>query len=282
MSWYREGTVAITTGQTTIVGTGTNFAANSRIGDAFIGPDGNVYELANVASPTVISILPAYQGATVGNGVYGVAPMQGYVKEAADRLRQLVEQFGGTLALFGNATDIATLRANIGAAKSGANSDITSLSGITTPLSLAQGGTGGGTAAAARSGLGLKSAAIADVIGLASAGAIIERGSNSNGSYTKFLDGTLECWRTLRLPKTMNNASGSLFFSALEPSFAYPTPFSEIPTISITASGEFECFTVPAGLTNQANWPGVYVASQILRSSSAVIDICYTAKGRWQ
>ncbi|BCA57673.1 hypothetical protein [Sphingomonas sp. HMP6] len=35
----------------------------------------------------------------------------------------------------------------------GANSDITSLTGLTTPLSIAQGGTGGGTAAAARTAL---------------------------------------------------------------------------------------------------------------------------------
>ena len=38
-------------------------------------------------------------------------------------------------------------------AKSGANSDITSLTGLTTPLSTAQGGTGGTTAAAALSAL---------------------------------------------------------------------------------------------------------------------------------
>lgn len=39
----------------------------------------------------------------------------------------------------------ATARTNLGAAKSGANSDITSLSGLTTPLSAAQGGTGAAT-----------------------------------------------------------------------------------------------------------------------------------------
>jgi len=40
----------------------------------------------------------------------------------------------------------STARGNIGAAKSGANSDITSLSAISTPLSVTQGGTGEGTA----------------------------------------------------------------------------------------------------------------------------------------
>lgn len=53
---------------------------------------------------------------------------------------------GGTgfLVAASNLSDVAnttTARGNISAAKSGANSDITSLSGLTTPLSVAQGGT---------------------------------------------------------------------------------------------------------------------------------------------
>lgn len=50
----------------------------------------------------------------------------------------------------------AVARGNIGAAASGANSDITSLSGLTTPLSVAQGGTGATTATAARVSLGVQ------------------------------------------------------------------------------------------------------------------------------
>lgn len=57
---------------------------------------------------------------------------------------------GGT-----GASDAAGARANLGAAKSGANSDITSLTGLTTALSVAQGGTGATSAAAARTNLGL-------------------------------------------------------------------------------------------------------------------------------
>jgi hypothetical protein len=52
------------------------------------------------------------------------------------------------------ATDEVAARNAIIAAKSGANSDITSLSGLTTALSLAQGGTGATNASAARANLG--------------------------------------------------------------------------------------------------------------------------------
>jgi len=55
---------------------------------------------------------------------------------------------GGTGAM--NATDA---RANLQSARSGANLDITSLSGLTTPLGVSQGGTGASTAAAARASL---------------------------------------------------------------------------------------------------------------------------------
>ncbi|KTC25408.1 hypothetical protein AO392_14365 [Pseudomonas putida] len=154
MPWYREGKVAIAAGQTTVTGTGTNFAANSRVGDALQGPDGRWYEVTNIASGTVLSIYPAYQGATIAAGSYGLAPMQGYVKESADRLRQIVEQFGSTLAVLGVATTAPKLRENIGAAARGANSDITSLTGMTTALSVAQGGTGANTQADALSNLG--------------------------------------------------------------------------------------------------------------------------------
>lgn len=52
------------------------------------------------------------------------------------------------------ASDAATVRTTISAAASGANSDITSLSGLTTALSVTQGGTGGTTQSSARTGLG--------------------------------------------------------------------------------------------------------------------------------
>jgi hypothetical protein len=60
-------------------------------------------------------------------------------------------------------TTQATARSGIGAASSGANSDITSLSGLTTPLSIAQGGTGADNAATARSNLGISTGAAATV-----------------------------------------------------------------------------------------------------------------------
>lgn len=55
---------------------------------------------------------------------------------------------GGT-----GSSSAAGARTNLGAAASGANSDISSLSGLSIPLSIGQGGTGGNTAGAARTNL---------------------------------------------------------------------------------------------------------------------------------
>lgn len=233
MPWYRAGTVAVTTGQNTVTGTGTAFSANSRVGDAFQGPDGRWYEVTNIASEIVLSIAPAYQGATATGGVYGLAPLQGYVKESADRLRQTVEQFGATLALLGTPSSPAQLRENIGAAARGVNSDITSLTGMTTALSVTQGGTGGKTVTAARQGLGLKSAATADIVGTVSqaggvpSGAIIESSSNSNGGYTKYADGTLICWGFPIYPAN----------STAEFEYIFPAIFSSTPAVFAQARG---------------------------------------------
>ncbi len=87
MSWYKVGTVSVTPGSNAVIGTGTSFIANSRVGDAFRGPDGGWYEVTNIASNTALSISPGYQGAADASGGYALAPMQGYVKDSADALR---------------------------------------------------------------------------------------------------------------------------------------------------------------------------------------------------
>lgn len=284
MPWYREGTVAIVAGQTTVTGTGTNFAANSRVGDALQGPDGRWYEVANITSGTVLSILPAYQGATVTGGSYGLAPMQGYIKESADRLQQTVEQFGTTLALLGAPSSPPQLRENIGAAARGANSDITSLAGMTTALSVAQGGTGGKNVTAARQGLGLKSAATADIVGTVSqaggvpSGAIIESSSNSNGGYTKYADGTLICWGFPIYPAN----------STAEFEYIFPAIFSSTPAVFAQARGAASGTSFASYVTETAPPTATSCRVKILTHTATTIiavanniTIHVIAIGRW-
>lgn len=97
MPWYKSGTVSVTQNSNVVIGTGTAFIANGRVGDAFQGPDGDWYEVTNIASDTAMSIAPNYKGITSAAGVYALAPMQGYNKATADALRQASLQVGDAL-----------------------------------------------------------------------------------------------------------------------------------------------------------------------------------------
>lgn len=80
------------------------------------------------------------------------------------------------------ATTAAGVRSTIGAAASGANSDITSLTGLTTPISIAQGGTGATSASAARSAFGAAaSGANTDITSLSPSGGL-QVGSPTGGA----------------------------------------------------------------------------------------------------
>lgn len=94
MAWYRAGTIKVTANSATVTGTGTAWAQNARVGDGLQGPDGRVYEITNIASNTSLSITPAYQGASATGQTYWIIPVQGYVKQSADRLSAFVDQFG--------------------------------------------------------------------------------------------------------------------------------------------------------------------------------------------
>jgi|GEM_PF-3418591 len=97
MSWYKSGTVSVAQNSNAVLGVGTAFIANGRVGDAWIGPDSGLYEVTNIASDTALSISPPYKGVTVTEGNYALAPMQGYLKDTADALRQASLEVGGAL-----------------------------------------------------------------------------------------------------------------------------------------------------------------------------------------
>jgi hypothetical protein len=86
---------------------------------------------------------------------------------------------GGTGAI-----TAAGARSALGAAGSGANSDITSITGLTTPLAISQGGTAGNTAAAARASLGAAGSGansdITSITGLTTPLAVAQGGTGSN------------------------------------------------------------------------------------------------------
>ncbi|MCP2232892.1 hypothetical protein [Erwinia aphidicola] len=179
------GTIALTNNSTTVGGTGTAFTTELKAGD-FIGVTvgGAPYTMivASIASNTQLTIAQAYNGPTAsGLAWYGVpatlkyAITQQVLNDMATNQRGMIAQLANWQKIYSDAASVTVERPDRSSftgpswgymsaqyankAAKGANSDITSLTGLTTALSVAQGGTGGKTQADARSGLGLADSA---------------------------------------------------------------------------------------------------------------------------
>jgi hypothetical protein len=140
MSWTRTGTVSVTNNSSAVIGTGTGFLSSSRLGDAFLGPDGLLYEVVNIVSDTMMSISPDYRGVTSADAAYALIPVQGYPKALADSFNTLNSEFGATLAALGpsgTATGIKTalgLDSTNGVAEGNLNLYFTQARTLSTPL----------------------------------------------------------------------------------------------------------------------------------------------------
>ena len=91
--WYRQGAVTVTNGSNVVTGAGTDFVANASIGDAFIGPDGRSYEIAQIVSATDLRIVTGYQAATGGGQGYAIQPTQSFARDLALAAANLLNTF---------------------------------------------------------------------------------------------------------------------------------------------------------------------------------------------
>lgn len=96
--WYRKGTVQATNGNAVITGTTTEFVSGVRTGDGIV-IDGKVYEITNVASNTLISVTPAFEGTSGSNKKYAVIPVLGYDKDLSDAFNRIRLEFEGYLSI---------------------------------------------------------------------------------------------------------------------------------------------------------------------------------------
>lgn len=98
MSWYRTGTIGVTVGSKNVVGTGTNFIANTSVGEALLGPDGKIYEIEAVVSATALTLATNYLGATASGQAYVAIPTQSYLRDLASQVATLVSNYSTSLA----------------------------------------------------------------------------------------------------------------------------------------------------------------------------------------
>ena len=175
---YTTGTIAISGNN--ITGTGTNFtAAGSLIRNgctviAMTSPV-QVFQITAIVSATSLTVTPAASPAIPAGTKYAILlsdslSVDGLAQDIAETFTMYQRYMSGFADVMNGTSDVTitingtavTVPGQKSLAKKGANSDITSLSGLTTALSIGQGGTGDKTAAGARTNLGLGTAATAN------------------------------------------------------------------------------------------------------------------------
>lgn len=173
-------------------------------------------------------------------------------------------------------------------AAKGANGDITSLTGLTTALSVAQGGTGVTSIAALLTALQTAGALTkSNLVGTVSqsggvpTGAAIETGSNANGTYIKFADGTMICRQTIDLGSVaIANAAGTLYASTSQAGKAFAAAFSAYPTCHISLiSSNATAYAGTVGLPTVSASQAFYVIAPAAAAQS--ITAVIIAIGRW-
>ncbi|MFH3214165.1 phage tail protein [Enterobacter hormaechei] len=168
---YTTGTIAIS--GNTLTGTGTNFtAAGSLIRNgctviAMTSPV-QVFQITTIGSATSLAVTPAANPTVPAGTRFAILlsdslSVDGLAQDIAETFTMYQRYMSGFADVMNGTSDVTitingtavTVPGQKSLAKKGANSDITSLSGLTTALSISQGGTGDKTAAGARTNLGL-------------------------------------------------------------------------------------------------------------------------------
>ncbi|TDX14873.1 hypothetical protein EDF88_4200, partial [Buttiauxella sp. BIGb0552] len=168
---YTTGTIA--GNGSTITGTGTNFTAAGsliRVGCSLIAftTPVQVLQITAITSGNALSVTPAVSPAIAAGTKYAILlsdslSVDGLAQDIAETFGMYQKYMSGFADVMNGTGDVTimingaqvTVPGQKSLAKKGENSDITSLSGLTTPLSMKQGGVGASDPAGARAKLEL-------------------------------------------------------------------------------------------------------------------------------
>lgn len=235
------GTLTLTNNSDSVTGAGTAFSTELVAGDFVVVTVGGIpYTLPvkSIESDTALTLVSNFTGPTQSGAGWNVVPRvamnlvtAAVVTQAAEALRGLNYDKQNWQLLFSATSDFTVrlpdgstftgpawnsfVSALNGKAAKGANSDITSLTGLTTALTLEQGGTGATTAAAARTKLELGNSATKNV-GTAT-------GTVAAGDDSRF--------------GTVNNKTGGAISSQIVVSAPGITPALDVPASSADSAG---------------------------------------------
>ncbi|MAN98206.1 hypothetical protein [uncultured Roseovarius sp.] len=288
--WYRTGTINLTNGSTALTGTGTAWVANVSPGMMVVYDRQIIGEVQSVNSNTSITLAVAYAGTTISGGAYAIANLgavrDGLIAAVNDALAvfqaaqdgPLSGRFGdGTLSEPGLAflADLNTgfrrpAADQIGMVTGGVQRALLSSAGLNAVTNLLL----NGSQVFARSNL----LGTVSQSGGVPTGAGIEPGSNANGDYVRFADGTQICWHTLTTG-AINVAEGAGYSASAATNWTYPAGFASgtLPGIFGASPNLGRSWLAPFSSTNSA----CSVLPMRFISTASASQFIAVALGRW-
>lgn len=120
---------------------------------------------------------------------------------------------------------------------------------------------------------------ITGVVGTMAGGAVIERGSNANGEYVKFADGTQICTNSVNMA-AISVADGSVWRTP-SVTWTFPATFTATPAVHITPRVNVNYIWGAIGASGTTtNTAAVSAYSPVSSSGMPLINV--TAIGRWK
>jgi hypothetical protein len=107
-------------------------------------------------------------------------------------------------------------------------------------------------------------------------GAIIESGSNANGEYVKYADGTMICWNYALTTQASSTATGNMFRTATVSTWTFPVTFLVDPVVSGQADATGRILTI-----DPASVSAVDFRQHSASSSGTLVGNKLTATGQW-